>query len=144
MDHRRGRVDHRLIMRLDLLDGTFRVRVIDRDVDERGFGPDFHYEGDTTFGATPLPKVARYGNRWLVEAACLPGVGYVVAEKGPTSYRSGGSAMDEGDGRFCILLLDRHDPLRPYGPDGPTVQESLEMAVETFAVTEGIDKITFR
>ena len=128
----------------DLLSGTFRVRVIDRNVDERGFGPTFHYEGPTTFTGSPLPKVARFGDRWLIEATCLPGVEYVVAEKGATSYRNGDVAVDEGDGRYCILLLDRSDPLRPYGASGPHVTDALEMAAETFAVSEGLGSITFR
>lgn len=118
-----------------------RVRVVHCDY-RTGAERDL-FEGDAEVVAlTPLPYVARLGPRWSLVLDQLPGVEFVASHQPGDGYSTGANMMTCGD-EWTVLLLDRYDPLRPYGPDGPTITEALQMAVETFAVAEQVD-IEFR
>lgn len=99
------------------------------------------FEGTTTFKISDdLPYVRRLGKRWRITAACLPGWEVITGEV--PGYRSGADCIEFGE-RYVLCFLDRYDPERPYGPDGPTSREALEMALDTFAAGEGITSIKF-
>lgn len=104
------------------------------------------YEGPARFTITNVKPIRAHGRtwkRWQISVNCLPGdVAVCGAPSVDLSYRPGGSTIEFGE-RHILYLLDREDPERPYGPDGPTVTEALRMAVETFAVQEGITDVRF-
>lgn len=127
---------------LDLVAGdTMRVRAVRHDA--RSGAERVVFEGRATIAAlTPLPYVARLGPRWTLGWDCLPGVAFVASHQPGTGYTPGDKMMVAGES-WTVLLLDRGDPARPWGPDGPTIGEGLQMAVETFAVAEQLDGVEF-
>jgi hypothetical protein len=48
------------------------------------------------------------------------------------------------DDVFCIFLDRDTDPDRPYGPDGPTAREALEMSLDSFLTQNGLNDITWQ
>jgi hypothetical protein len=123
---------------MDLKPGVeYRVRLYRHDEPE----PTVVFEGMTTFILSDdLPMVRRLGKRWRIQASCLPGWENITGEL--PGYRPGDPCIEFGE-RFILYLLDRGDPAKPYGPDGPSHREALEMALDTWAATEGIDGIRF-
>ncbi|MBM0230510.1 hypothetical protein JNW91_00645 [Micromonospora sp. STR1_7] len=45
---------------------------------------------------------------------------------------------------ICIFLDRYRDPSKPYGPDGPTAREALEMSVDTFLLQNGLNGIEWQ
>lgn len=117
----------------------YRVRIL-RLADDAHPAGVVLFEGMTRFTLRPMPRFRGIpGPRYEITPTALdPGRGW----QHPTNYRSGAVMID--DGYFACLFLDRDDPLYPYGPDGPTQREALEMALDTFCVREGIDGITWQ
>ena len=139
----RGTVEQVTTPDLDLLCGaTFRVRVYrtDRTTHEQTVA----FEGETTFSGSPMPYVRRLGHRWELRLDAVPGFTAVAAVggNGYAEYRPGAGSIESGEWQVAYLL-DRGDPEKPYGEDGPTLREALEMSLDTFCVSEGLGGVTF-
>jgi hypothetical protein len=125
---------------------VLRVRTYEglyRNPETRHYTPTPKFEGNTTVLSTiPMPWVVRLGPRWEVVLACFPRTVFYCklrrCEHRLYDRRASFSNEDE-----LVLLLDRADPLRPYGSSGPTFKEALEMSLDVFALSEGIDDITW-
>lgn len=107
--------------------------------------PTVIYEGLSRFTINAIQPVRVHGRawkRWLLTVNCLPG-GIAVCGAPPlTVYRPGDGSIEFGE-RHILYLLDRGDPERPFGSDGPSGVEVLWMALETFAIEHGITYIRF-
>lgn len=120
---------------VDLDTGTpWRVRVYDHG--REGHSEDLIFDGEATFTCTPLPKVARFGDRFEVRASC-GGYSFIVAEKGPSEYRNGGDCISIGE-RYMIALIDRRDP----EAEADRMRAALEMSIDAFEVAHGVG-VTF-
>jgi hypothetical protein len=91
-------------------------------------------------------RALRAGQRWEVTVSCLPGATFQAGFHGHGGYLpdyAPGARSIELAGRLIMEFIDRFDSERPYGPDGPTSREALEMALDTFAVENHITSITW-
>jgi hypothetical protein len=116
---------------IDIVPGRpYRVRLV-RHVPPDYRHPEILYEGTTTFEVfDDVPYVKRLGKRWRIRAACYPQD--VITGTIP-GYRIGATEIEYGE-THVLELLDRNDPRNPFGPDGPSAREALEMALDVFLV----------
>ncbi len=100
------------------------------------------YEGPTRFRLTPLPRVRSIpGRRYEVTPLAYDrNQGWQF----PTDYQAGATMIVGPDDVLCIFLDRYTDPNRPYGPDGPTAREALEMNLDVFLTQNGLNGITWQ
>ena len=127
---------------IDLNETTeYRIRIL-RAADNKNPAGIVLFEGLTRFRLEPLPRVRS-----------IPGPRYEVTplaydrDQGwqfPTDYHNGGEMIHDSRDIICIFLDRYRDPSKPYGPDGPTAREALEMSVDTFLLQNGLNGIEWK